>query len=815
MYATSNLPHEDLRKDYTAQHGINFATMAGDTGPNGEPGPNDAYESNIPYVSGKKSYISTHGTAVAGFIAASVDNNKGIAGVADGVEIYPYRMFNQAGASLYTILYGLEYLIENDELPDVINMSVGTERDEFVSTHLGDLFDKAAAMGTIVVAAASNDGGGLHSFDFLSYPASFDSVISVANSTQTGALSGSSQENAKVDVTAPGTSVYSLKPDGTAGNVGGGTSFASPLVAGIAAALKQKDPSIDVYAFRDLIKKTSRKIWVAPAFTYSNGHSESYGYGLIDAEAMLSYLEQPEDLYRIKYDLNGGRLDKSCDAVSFATAGDFTSKIALPGNSGVKPKKDGYVFSGWTVNGGTTTTSELTAAHIPSNKLTPVTVTAKWTADTVLKASDFVISFDKAVEIEDAQYYDGASGYAKSIVSLSALAGVQTAAGDPVVSVEINSLDYIENSGEGCYYVEFTTSKGAFATVVMTVYKGAGRAAALKATTFNLSSDTGTAVAGASVIANNFAVKLSQIKGGTNASILANAKSYTWQREGTIIKNRKEGAVTVDGFSEITTGGPHTVYFRSASEPGAVIARTVEVTDDLPPVTPPSSCVVSYYDEHGAFILPATVSYGDFFYDRVYDIPGYDRLGWNTKPDGTGIWYTSVTRVTSDVNVYSVWTPKLYTISFNASGATGGNPASVSVHFKKTIPTLPTPVRKGYKFEGWYENGSGAKLAAGSAYTYAHNITVTAKWTKKVIQVKSFTVKGVPRSHVLKKGKTAYLKVKISPANATVTKIVFKSSKPSVLSVNKKGKLKAVKKGKATITVKVGNKSQKIKIQVK
>jgi uncharacterized protein YjdB len=79
--------------------------------------------------------------------------------------------------------------------------------------------------------------------------------------------------------------------------------------------------------------------------------------------------------------------------------------------------------------------------------------------------------------------------------------------------------------------------------------------------------------------------------------------------------------------------------------------------------------------------------------------------------------------------------------------------------------------------------------------------------------VKKIKVTGWKKT--MKRGKSARLKVKVSPAGATVTVVSFKSSKPSVLYVDKSGQLKAKKKGSATITVKVGNKSQKIKIRVK
>jgi len=984
----SSSPHPDLRKDFTTEHGINFATLAGDPAPTGDPWPTSAYDAG------------QHGTAVAGFIAAVTNNATGVAGVASDVEVYPYRVFQSSAGSLYTIFYGLEYLIDNNELPDVINMSIGTDTSEFISMHLKKLFDEAAAKGTIVVAAAANRSvGSVGSFDYLSYPASFDSVISVGNSKSDGSLHATSHENEKVDVTAPGTDVYSLTPNGSYSQLGYGTSYSSPLVAGVAAALKQKDRSIDVYAFRELIKKTSRKIRIgSDAFPYdANGHSDSYGYGLIDAEAMLAFLEQP-GLYRIKYDLDGGSFGKNCDPVVFATSGAFAAGIALPGASGEKPKKDGYVFAGWTIGGTAITT--LTTAHRPASTSTPVEVKARWTAGTSLKASDFVIPFDYAVEIEDAGYYEGDSGYAKCIVSLSALAGVQTASGDPIVSADVNSIDYIETMGEGCYHVDFATSKGAFATVAMTVYKDKtfGGAAGIAATLYQLASTPGAPTSGASVIAHNFTVSLSAI-GTANPVELADATAYTWQRSDNIIKDINSGTLTVEGFSSISSGGAHTVYFRSATIPGAVVSRSVTVINDLPtphytityygngsasgsmatqsavygsnvtllPVqyakpgyvfagwstspgeatpiysnghafTPwtinsnlnlyaqwrPTVCTVSYYDETGAFLCSGTVNYGDSFYAPAWygDKPGYTYLGWNTKLDGSGVRYTSTTPVTNHISVYPTWQPTYKSttptksISLKASApakyvltgksmklkavftgtplsaaeknvtwkilSTGGTGAKVnaktgtlvagtkegmvkirvtSVQFAgvssditvtvaKPVTKIRIPVTKLYVKKGasvtvpvaadngssvsarltWTTSnakvatvnasGSVKAVAPGKAVITAKSLngkatSFTVYVVNKAKKIKTLTVKGVARSKVLKKGKTAQLKIKIKPATATVTKIAFKSSKPSVLSVDKAGKLIAKKKGAATIQVIVGNKSQKIKIKVK
>jgi uncharacterized protein YjdB len=91
-------------------------------------------------------------------------------------------------------------------------------------------------------------------------------------------------------------------------------------------------------------------------------------------------------------------------------------------------------------------------------------------------------------------------------------------------------------------------------------------------------------------------------------------------------------------------------------------------------------------------------------------------------------------------------------------------------------------------------------------------ITVTVKVVKKALKLKKVALTKPPKS--LKVGKTAVLKVKLTPAKATGIKVTFKSSKPSVIKVDKSGKLYAVKKGTAKITVKAGGKTKVITVKV-
>jgi uncharacterized protein YjdB len=93
---------------------------------------------------------------------------------------------------------------------------------------------------------------------------------------------------------------------------------------------------------------------------------------------------------------------------------------------------------------------------------------------------------------------------------------------------------------------------------------------------------------------------------------------------------------------------------------------------------------------------------------------------------------------------------------------------------------------------------------------------VSVSVVKKAVKLKKFTLVGIKKGKLsLKAGKAKVLKIKLAQAKATNLKISFKSSKKSVATVDAAGKIRALKKGKATITVKVGGKTLKVKLTVK
>lgn len=145
-----------------------------------------------------------HGTHVAGTIVA-MNNALGVVGVTPGtVNIYVVRVFGDSGAWAYS-----STLIDaanrcNTAGANIISMSLGgptsnnTEKNGFASLY---------SQGVLSIAAAGNDGNNRHS-----YPASYDSVVSVAAIDSNKVVADFSQFTTQVELAAPGVGVLSTVP---------------------------------------------------------------------------------------------------------------------------------------------------------------------------------------------------------------------------------------------------------------------------------------------------------------------------------------------------------------------------------------------------------------------------------------------------------------------------------------------------------------------------------------------------------------------------------------------------------------------------
>ncbi|WP_203336513.1 S8 family serine peptidase [Nocardioides limicola] len=144
-----------------------------------------------------------HGTHVAGTIAA-VDNDLGVVGVNPGVNLHIVRVFGDDGIWAYSsdLVAALDKCLAAEA--HVINMSLGGSRQSRLEKVA---FAAAYDAGVLSVAAAGNDGNKRTSF-----PAGYDSVISVAAVDENMAKADFSQSNRTVELAAPGVGVLSTVP---------------------------------------------------------------------------------------------------------------------------------------------------------------------------------------------------------------------------------------------------------------------------------------------------------------------------------------------------------------------------------------------------------------------------------------------------------------------------------------------------------------------------------------------------------------------------------------------------------------------------
>lgn len=283
---------------------------------------------------------SWHGTHVAGIIAAS-DNSEGVIGVAPNVKLIPVRVLATGGGTEADIVAGLNWaagiaingIPTNPHPANVINMSIGGQGTCLTRSPTQSALASIKNRGITVVTASGNDSD----YGALSYPGNCYPTINVAATGKTGKPTFYSNFGDAVDIAAPGGdycyAVGSKQPEGqiystlnsgttTPGNAiynwELGTSMASPNVAGVVALMysalfRQTPATVKNSALVDrviqAIQKTARggvviggqkKFMSAPAATpsgnscaASSAATQSYGAGIVDAEAAINEILNP------------------------------------------------------------------------------------------------------------------------------------------------------------------------------------------------------------------------------------------------------------------------------------------------------------------------------------------------------------------------------------------------------------------------------------------------------------------------------------------------------------------------------------------
>ncbi len=141
-----------------------------------------------------------HGTFIAGEIAESTNNGRGLTGLAYGASIMPVRILDSSGdGDAATISQGIRYAVNHGA--KVVNLSLEFD----IGVRAADIPDIISAIdyahrrGVVVVAAAGNEGVGE-----LAYPAADSNVISVGATTSDRCLADYSNYSPELDLVAPG-----------------------------------------------------------------------------------------------------------------------------------------------------------------------------------------------------------------------------------------------------------------------------------------------------------------------------------------------------------------------------------------------------------------------------------------------------------------------------------------------------------------------------------------------------------------------------------------------------------------------------------
>lgn len=232
-----------------------------------------------------------HGTGVTSLMVAK-QNHIGISGVAPGFPVLPLAVVNGSDVELAAAI--LECVKQK---VTVINMSVGTY--SWKNTVINPVIESAWKSGCIMVAASGNDKKN----NQLPMPAAHRRVMAV------GGCNGNTHDSLSnyariqqgsywkgISVVAPSVNITTVNGNGVQWKMSG-TSAASPLVAGVAALIKAKYPTLTNQQIRNAIEGSASKIgsgYQTLVGFPSGTHHPALGYGQLNAAAALQRATPPQ-----------------------------------------------------------------------------------------------------------------------------------------------------------------------------------------------------------------------------------------------------------------------------------------------------------------------------------------------------------------------------------------------------------------------------------------------------------------------------------------------------------------------------------------
>jgi len=256
--------------------------------------------------------INGHGTWVAGTAGAATNNAIGVASVAGSARIMPVRVTNFSDGSAYfsAIANGLTWAADHGAQVANISFDMLT-----TSNSVGSAAQYMNSKGGVVVVAAGNSGTD-RGYSDSPY------MISVSATGSNDVKTSWSSFGYYVDVAAPGAGIWTTSRGGGYSAVNG-TSFASPVTAGVVALMKAANPSLSPSSLEDILKNTADDLGGAGWDTY-------YGYGRVNAAAAVQSAMQTQNI-----DSQAPNVSITSPSSNSTVAGIATVNVSASDNVGV------------------------------------------------------------------------------------------------------------------------------------------------------------------------------------------------------------------------------------------------------------------------------------------------------------------------------------------------------------------------------------------------------------------------------------------------------------------------------------------------
>lgn len=356
---------------------------------------------------------SSHGMGVYGIIAALTDNGVDMSGIAPnthqiGMErpeltdaTYPDILLWAAGFDTGNGTSGwpAEPISPGADIISCSHGSDGLALSGIMDDTLQELADNGrGGLGTVVIYSAGNSNALITGFrTWAAHP----DTLAIANSMQPNAAGvemkdPTSNFGPEIDVCAQGTNAPSLDDVGGEQTFGG-TSAAAPTVAGVAALMLSRDPTLTRVEVRDILRATAFQIDGAntdPVGQWAGGFSQWYGFGRINAadavcgRAVSVTLQTPSVIFNsipegettvrsVTFGVEG------CQAARFDVVSGPGAPFTLPlGSSvqlpiGAQAVRQARIWIGYTgTTDGDTASGSITVRHVETGNDFTVPITA-------------------------------------------------------------------------------------------------------------------------------------------------------------------------------------------------------------------------------------------------------------------------------------------------------------------------------------------------------------------------------------------------------------------------------------------------------